>query len=158
MRIRVIAVALAAVPLALPTGSSAVPSGGTRSFRLSAKMTPEQVVTVASKPWKVPAAVRGASGTLTGLMPADGSRLTWKLVYAKLGSAPVAASIHLGKPGQFGPVLVQLCDPCRSGGRGVTPLKHGTGLPLTTRSAYVTLTTKRYPLGVVRGLLHAVGA
>lgn len=157
MKLRVIAVGLGALALIAPAGSSAGPSTVAKNFRMSATMTPQQVVTLQSKPWKVPASVKNAKGSLSGLMPSNGSQISWKITFSGVGSPSVkAAEIHLGKPGQFGPVLAKLCSPCRSGAHGVTKLMPGQSSQMSTGNAYVTLTTSKYPLGVVRGLLHAL--
>src|SRR5262249_34325442 len=157
MRMRVIAVGLGAVALAAPAGASAGPSSTARNFRMTATMTPQQVVTVKSKPWHVPPALRKAKAALNGVMPANGSQISCKLTYSNLGNPSlVIADIHLGKPGQFGPILVRLCSKCHSGQTGVTKLKAGISSQMTTANSYVTLITDKYPNGVVRGLLHAL--
>jgi len=156
MKMRVIAVVLGALALTAPAGSSAGPARVAKEFRMSSMMTPQQVVTLESKPWKVPASVRSAKGTLSGAMPSSGGQITWKIFFSKVGSSTVTAAIHLGKPGQFGPVIAKLCSPCRSGATGVTKLMPGQSSQMSTGNAYVTLTTNKYPLGVVRGLLHAL--
>jgi hypothetical protein len=157
MKLRVIAVGLGALALVAPAGSSAGPSRVARNYRMSATMTPQQVVTLQSKPWKVPASVKNAKGSLTGTMPTNGGQITWRITFSGLGSPTVkVAAIHLGKPGQFGPVLAQLCSPCKSGAHGTATLMPGQSSQMSTGNAYVTLTTAKYPLGVVRGLLHAL--
>jgi len=157
MKMRLVAVGLGALALIAPAGSSAGPSSVAKEFKMSASMTPQQVVTLESKPWKVPASVKNAKGKLTGVMPSSGGQISWRLTFSGVGSPTVkSASIRLGKPGQFGPVLAQLCSPCRSGASGVTKLQAGQSSQMTTGNSYVTLTTSKYPLGVVRGLLHAL--
>src|SRR5262249_8710336 len=66
MKMRVIAVVLGALALTAPAGSSAGPARVAKEFRMSSMMTPQQVVTLRSQPWKVPASVRNAKGTLSG--------------------------------------------------------------------------------------------
>jgi len=157
MKMRLVAVGLGALALIAPAGSSAGPSSVAKEYKMSASMTPQQVVTLESKPWKVPASVKNARGKLTGTMPSNGSQISWKITFSGVGSASVkSAAIYLGKPGQFGPVLQQLCSPCRSGQSGVTKLKPGNSSQMSTANTYVALTTAKYPLGVVRGLLHAL--
>jgi hypothetical protein len=114
------------------------------------------VVTPAGKPWPVPTALAHAGGSFSGTISADGRRLSWKISYTKLNHQnPVIADVHIGKPGQFGPVLVRLCGPCKQGQTGVAKLKTGYGRELTTGDHWVTLITGQYPNGVVRGQIKA---
>ena len=45
-------------------------------------------------------------------------------VLAPLRVWPIAAHIHIGKPGKAGPVALALCGPCRSGQKGTGLLTH----------------------------------
>jgi len=120
--------------------------------RLTAVMTPRQVVTPTNKPAAFPAAMKGATGTFTGTTSADGRTLKWKVTYANLGApALVIADIHIGKPGKFGPILMRVCGPCKRGQSGVIKLKSGYAARLATSDQWVTLITEKYPNGIVRG-------
>jgi len=154
MKVRAIAVGLSAAALALPVGSAAGSSSAAQS--LSAAMTPQQVVTPKSKPWPVPAAVKSAKGAFTGTVSSDGKKLNWKISYSGIGKPTLAiADIHYGKKGQFGPILVRLCGPCKSGTSGVVKLKAGSATQFSSGNAWVTIITTKYANGIVRGQIRA---
>jgi hypothetical protein len=156
MNMRVIAVGLSAVALAAPAGSSAESSTTAKSSKLSAAMSSNQVVTPKNKPWRVPASVRNAKGVFSGTVSADGRKLSWKISYSDVGSPKLAiADIHYGKRGQFGPILLRLCGPCRAAQSGVTKLKSGVGSQLKSGNTWVTIITDKYPNGVIRGQIRA---
>ena len=124
--------------------------------RLTAVMTPRQVVTPTNKPAAFPPALKGAQGTFTGTTSADGKTLKRKISYSKLGSpALVIADIHIGKAGKFGPILMRVCGPCKPGQSGVTKLKAGYAARLVSSDQWLTLITEKYPNGVVRGQIKA---
>jgi hypothetical protein len=126
------------------------------THKLTARMTPGQVVTPSGKPWKVPSRLAHATGSFTGTLSSDGRRLSWRIAFSRLGSPRlVIADVHAGGKGQFGPVVVRLCAPCRGGQRGVTRLKAGVAQQLVRGRHFITLITDRYPNGVVRGQLLA---
>ena len=156
MKVRAIAIALGAVALAVPAAAIAGRSVAEKTMSLSAAMTPQQVVTPKNKPWRAPSDVRNAKGTFTGTVSADGRRLSWRVSYSGIGNTTAAiADIHYGKRGQFGPILVRLCGPCKSGKSGVTKLGAGAALQFTSGNAWVTVITTKYPNGVVRGQIRA---
>ena len=156
MKVNVIAVGLCTIALALPVGSIAAPSLATKSADVRAAMTAQEVVTPKNKPWPVPAELKNAKGTFTGTVSPDGRTLSWKLTYFGIGkSASPIADIHLGKRGQFGPILVRLCTACKSGKTGVAKLKAGSAKQFTSGNAWVTIITNKYPNGVVRGQVRA---
>src|SRR4051812_4558209 len=106
--------------LALP-GVSTGSSASSNTYRLRASMNTRQVVTPKNRVWRAPAGVTNAHGSFTGTMTVVGSRraLRWHISYAGVGSSPLRiADIHYGKPRHFGPLLVRLCGPCRSGQKG----------------------------------------
>jgi hypothetical protein len=151
-KVAVIAVGLGAVALVGPSISSGGRALSAAGQSLSAAMTPQQVVTPAGKPWGVPGALAHANGSFTGTISADKRQLRWQISYAKLNHEnPVIADVHIGKAGHFGPILLRLCGPCRSGQTGVAKLKTGYGRELATGDHWVTLITGQYPNGVVRG-------
>jgi len=147
--------ALSAVALALPAGSGAGRTVAAKSVSITAAMTPQQVVTPTSKPWRVPAGVRNAKGTFSGTLSPDGRTLTWHVSYTGIGKTTAAITdIHFGKPGKFGPILIRVCGPCTSGRSGVAKLKVGTANQFTTGNSWVTVITTTYPNGVVRGQIR----
>jgi len=156
MNTRVIAAGLSAVALAAPAGSIAGRSNAAKSFKLSAAMTPKQVVTPKNKQWPVPASVRNGKGTFSGTVSSDGRRLSWKVSYSGIGRPKLAiADIHYGKRGQFGPTLGRLCGPCHSPQTGVAKLKKGFSSQFRSGNTWVTLITDKYPNGVMRGQIRA---
>jgi hypothetical protein len=93
-------------------------------------VSPHQVVTPRNKPWKAPAALAHAKGTLTTTLTASGkkTRLSWRVSFRQLGKHHVALTdVHYGKPGQFGSILVRLCGPCASGQHGTRAVNTGNG-------------------------------
>ena len=119
-------------------------------------MTPSQVVTPTNQRWRVPAAAKNAKGLLTATVDTKRGRLTWKITYSRLGQSPlVIADVHVGKPGRFGPVLVRLCDKCKSGQHGVKKMKADDLSKLLSGITWMTLITGQYPNGVVRGQIKA---
>jgi hypothetical protein len=155
MKMRVIAIGIGAAALVAPGFSSAGQAAVAKTLRLSATMTPQQVVTPKNKKWPVPASVRNARGAFSGSVSSDGRRLSWRISYSKLGNpALVIADIHIGKPGRFGPILVRLCGPCHSGQSGVKKLERGASSYFSSNNSWVTLITNKYPNGVVRGQIR----
>ena len=143
----------AAVGLAVPAAGPAVPA---KALRLTAAMTPKQVVTPRNKPWRVPVAAASARASFSGTLSADRRRMSWRIRYSGLGRpATVIADIHVGKPGRFGAVLVRLCTACKSGQSGTKRLKASVATQLEVGNSWVTLITPRYPNGVVRGQIRA---
>ena len=65
------------------------------------------------------------------------------------------ADIHYGKSGKFGPMIVRLCGPCKSGQTGRTKVK-GTWVPaIKAGNSFITLITGKNPNGEVRGQVKA---
>jgi hypothetical protein len=140
------------VSLALGSGSHAQGDAASKVYRLSAAMTPGQVVTPQNRPWHVPPALAKARGSLTATLDTKRLTLTWRIGYTGLGSPSlVIADIHIGKPGRFGPILVRLCDHCKSGQSGVKKLKAVAPAILLSGNTWLTLITGQYPNGVLRG-------
>jgi hypothetical protein len=118
---------------------------------LSAAMTPRAVVTPQGKRLAVPAALADANAAFSGTVSAD-NKLSWHISFAKLGNPRlVVADIHSGPPTKFGPVLLRLCGPCKSGANGVRQLEPSVAQRLVTGEQWVTLITDKYPNGAVRG-------
>jgi hypothetical protein len=145
-------VAIASTALLAPALAG---SADTNVVELVAKMTPKEVVTPANKAWTAPASLKQAHGNLTAKTSADGRRLSWKISYSNLGPTTlVIADIHIGKSGQFGPILVRLCGPCKPHQSGVKTLKPGMLATLKSGNTWATLITNKYPNGAVRGQIH----
>jgi CHRD domain len=141
--------AIALVAVAVVITASAVVAA-TQTNRLSAKMDPHQVV-----PKKPRGHVGLARATLTGTLRSTSSsrwNLAWKITYRHLDHPSIVVSdIHYGKPGHFGPVIVRLCGPCRSGQHGVKKVP-GTWVPaIQSGNTFITLITGKNPNGEVRG-------
>jgi CHRD domain len=121
----------------------------TETFKLSAKMNPRQVV-----PNKPKGDVARARGTLTARLSGAGARwkLSWKVTYRKLDHPTlVIADVHYGKPGKFGPVIVRLCGPCKSGQHGVKKVKSLWVDAIERGNTFITLITGKNPNGEIRG-------
>jgi hypothetical protein len=121
-------------------------------------MTTSQVVTPKNRPWKVPASVRHAHGSLTGTLRVSGTRRTlrWHITYVGVGSSPLQiADIHYGKPGHFGPLIARLCGPCKSGQSGTKKISAYGVRSIKAGSAWITIITGKYPNGVIRGQIKA---
>jgi len=140
-----VAVALAVTATAL--------GAATQTMKLSANMNARQVV-----PQKPKGNVARASGNFTGTLTGSGksSKLSWKITYRSLDHPTiVVADIHYGKPGHFGPVIVRLCGPCKSGQQGVKTVK-GTWVPaIKAGDSFLTLITGKNPNGEIRGQVQA---
>src|SRR5213080_2437810 len=144
--------ALGAATFAL-TATGAALGAGSGTARLSAKMTASQVV-----PHKPKGNVAHATGTFVGTLRLSGARwqLSWHLTYKNLDHPSiVVADIHYGKPGHFGPIVVRLCGPCKSGQSGVKRVK-ATWVPaIKLGNTFFTLITGKNPNGEIRGQIRA---
>ena len=146
-------VALAALALV----SASVASGmAAQTVRLTARMTAAQVV-----PHKPKGRVAFASGTFTGTLTGSRSRprwkLAWRITYSRLDHPTiVAADIHYGKPRHFGPIVVRLCGPCKSGQRGVVRVKSAWIDAIKRGNTFITLITGKNPNGEIRGQIRVV--
>jgi CHRD domain-containing protein len=108
----------------------------------SGQEVPKQVV-------KNTAAHGQFKGTLTG------SKLTWKLTFAKLTGPATAAHIHLGAMGKSGNVIVPLCGPCKSGVSGTATISAALKADFKKHLLYVNVHTAKNPNGEIRGQLAA---
>jgi len=108
----------------------------------SVQEVPKQVV-------KNTAAHGQFKGTLTG------SKLTWKLTFAKLTGPATAAHIHLGAMGKSGNVIVPLCGPCKSGVTGTATITAALKADFKKHLLYVNVHTAKNPNGEIRGQLAA---
>jgi CHRD domain-containing protein len=127
---------------------------GMQTLKVSAQMNARQVV----KPRKPKGNVAHASGTFVGTLKSRGSRwnLTWRITYTGLDHPKIViADIHYGVPGQFGPVVVRLCGPCKSGQHGVVRVKARRIDGIKAGNTFITLITNRNPNGEIRGQIKA---
>lgn len=149
-----ISVAAATAAILIAPSVSAGSRASSKTYRLKASMTPQQVVTPQNKRWRVPAAVRHAHGSFTGKIVVSGRRRTlrWRISYSRVGSNPLKiADIHYGKRGKFGPVIKRLCGPCESGQSGKKKLSAWGARSIKGGNAWITIITGKYRNGVIRG-------
>ena len=115
-----------------------------------AKLTPAQeVLRVRSK----------ASGRIDARLwrTPSGGRIKWSLVFERLSSPALAATIHEGRAGTAGPVLIRLCGRCRRPAGGILRVSPKQANALLHAPTYVTIATSKHPAGELRGQLHRHG-
>jgi hypothetical protein len=130
-----LAAALAAPSLALASGGAAASLRTTMTGRKA-----------------VPRGARRGRGTAT--IRISGRRVCWTFGRVHGTDRPRAAFIKKGIPGEFGPVIVQLGRRYSASGCATTTLGNAQQLALSPRGYYVTVNTRRFPLGAVRGQLR----
>ena len=143
---------LAAAVVALEAATAG--TAGVSPLKLSADMDSRQVV-VPSRPR---GDVEDATGKFVGTLARNGSRwwLAWRITYRKLDHPSVViADMHRGKRGKFGPIVVRLCGPCRSGAHGVRRVEARDVPVIRSGRAFMTLITGKNPNGEVRGQIRA---
>jgi hypothetical protein len=149
----IVAVMVAVGFVAFATAGSAL-GHGVGTAQLTAQMDAGQVV-----PSKPKGNVAHATGTLTGTLTGSGGapwKLSWQVTYRRLDNpALVIADVHYGKPGKFGPIIVRLCGPCKSGQKGVAKVKAAWVPAIRSGSAFITLITGQNPNGEIRGQIKA---
>jgi len=137
---RILVCLLLAAALAAP--SLALASGGA-SASLRTTMTGRKAI---------PRGARRGRGTVT--IRISGRRVCWTFGRLHGLDKPRAAFIKHGIPGEFGPVVVQLGRRFQASGCATTTLGNAEQLALSPRAYYVTVNTRRFPLGAVRGQLR----
>jgi Cu/Zn superoxide dismutase len=112
---------------------------------------------------EVPKGNTKATGTAKFTLSSDGKKLAFVLKASGLTGQPVAAHIHLGKPGTAGPVIIALeLKPFKLPAHGTVTAKQfvPSGNVKTFAAAikamgagrtYVNIHTKKFPGGEVRG-------
>ena len=65
-----------------------------------------------------------------------------------------AAHIHRGRPRRNGPIVTNLCGPCRSGQRGSTQITRYAARSILAGLGYVEIHTKTNLLGEMRGQIR----
>ena len=96
---------------------------------------------------------QAAHGTFTGTLV--GTKLTWKLTFAKLSGPAAAAHIHTGAMGKAGGVAVALCGPCTNGMTGTATVSAMLLKTIQKHGTYVNVHTAKNPNGEIRGQLVA---
>ena len=98
-------------------------------------------------------AVKDASahGTFKGTL--EGTKLHWKLTFAKLTGPATAAHIHVGVMGKSGNVVVPLCGPCKSPLSGTATISASLLKTIKKHGTYVNVHTAKNPNGEIRGQL-----
>jgi hypothetical protein len=94
-----------------------------------------------------------AHGLFKGTL--SGSKLTWKVTFAKLTGPATAAHIHMAPKGQSGNVVVPLCGPCTNGQTGTSTLTASVMAAFKKHLLYVNVHTDKNPNGEIRGQLAA---
>jgi len=95
-----------------------------------------------------------AHGLFKGTL--SGSKLKWKLTFAKLTGPANAAHIHMAAKGKSGAIVVPLCGPCKSGMTGTATITATEMSAFKKHLLYVNVHTTKNPNGEIRGQL-AVG-
>ena len=137
---RILVCLLLAAALAAP--SLALASGGARAS-LRTTMTGRKAV---------PRGAKRGRGTVT--IRISGRHVCWTFGRLHGIDRPRAAFIKHGIPGEFGPVVVKLGRRYRASGCATTTLGTAQQLALSPRGFYVTVNTRRFPLGAIRGQLR----
>ncbi|MEA2380689.1 MAG: hypothetical protein QOH72_660 [Solirubrobacteraceae bacterium] len=130
-----LAAALAAPSLALASGGAPV--------RLRTTMTGRKAV---------PRGATRGRGSVT--VRISGRRVCWSFGRLHGVDAPRAAFIKKGIPGEFGPVMLQLGRRYSASGCGTATAGNAHAIALSPRSFYITVNTRKFPLGAVRGQLR----
>jgi len=138
--------ALAGLGVAAAVGA-AMPKPTMKTSTVSAKLTPSQET-------PKPKASKGA-GTFAGTLTAAG-KLSYTLTFKGLTGPPIAAHLHMGKPGTSGPIVVPLCTStktCTSPIKGTKKLTKSFITTMRKGDSYVNVHTAKNPGGEIRGLL-----
>jgi hypothetical protein len=110
----------------------------------------------ASSETPAPKGAAGASGAFAMWLEHKGSKYTalWKLTFSGLTGSATAAHIHMGKPGQAGPVIVPLCGPCKAGQSGTATVSAAAVAAIKKGQAYANVHTAKNPGGEIRGQIR----
>lgn len=125
-------------------GASAAAGG--RTLGASALLTSSQVV---PRLIKSSSATGHFSATLT--KTAKGYTMHWRLTYSQLGGSAAWTYIHRGAVGKYGPAVFILCQRCSSGRTGNLYVSPWAFNLMQAGKTYITIRTKAYPAGEVRG-------
>jgi len=96
-----------------------------------------------------------AHGLFKGTL--SGSKLSWKLTFAKLTGPAIAAHIHMAAKGASGNVVVPLCagSSCKSGMTGTATITPALMAAFKKQHLYVNVHTMKNQNGEIRGQLAA---
>jgi hypothetical protein len=139
---------LSLTAIGLASGASSA-----KGTKLTAALTPAQEVP------RQRVRVARARGQFEGTLAGAGARrrLQWSLSFKRLSGRPIAAHIHIGKPGQAGAIAVTLCagaHPCGIAVGGRVRVSAKVAQAITTGNAYVNVHTKKNPNGEIRGQIR----
>jgi CHRD domain len=138
-------VALLAASVVCTLALAALSLAATRSTVWTAALSSGQEV---PKQVKKDTAAHGLfKGTLTG------TKLKWKLTFAKLTGPATMAHIHMAAKGKSGNILITLCAPCTSGVTGTATITHAELAAFNKHLLYVNVHTAKNPNGEIRGQL-----
>jgi hypothetical protein len=136
-----LAAALVAASTVVVTPASAT---GAHTTKFSASLSAKQEVV------KVKKVSATAGGTFIATL--SGSTLTWSLNVSHLSGPVTTAHIAQGTKGNLGPLLVVLCNPCKSPrASGTTRVSSVAVRDMANGDAYVNVFTKAHPNGELRG-------
>lgn len=135
----------AAALVAAPAASSASP---VRVLRASIAPAP-------ASPSALPGSVRGTFRATLRTMRV-GAVLTWRLEYR--GARRLSARIHLGRAPAPGPALIQLCSACPQKIARTTFVPPQLLTRLLAGGTYISLATRKSPLGVAQGQIRMARA
>jgi hypothetical protein len=125
-----------------------------KGTKVTAALTPKQEVP--RQTYAVPRAYGRFNGVISKVSATY--KLQWSLSFHKLSGTPMAAHIHIGRPGSNGKIVVLLCQaktikPCGLATGGLLKLTPALVRALTHRDAYVNVHTRRNPNGEIRGTI-----
>ena len=83
-------------------------------------------------------------------------KLAYRLTFADLSGSATAAHVHMGAPGQAGPVAIALCGPCSPVAKGVLTLAPDQAAAILAGNTYVNVHTAQNPDGEIRGQVKRV--
>lgn len=92
-----------------------------------------------------------AHGLFKGTL--SGSKLKWKLTFAKLTGPAMQAHIHMAAKGKSGAIVVALCAPCKNGQTGTATISAALLKAFKKHLLYVNVHTAKNPNGEIRGQL-----
>jgi hypothetical protein len=137
---RIVIAALLAAALVTPSLAIAG-GGGTVALR-----------TTLSGHAAVPKGPRRGHGSAS--LVVTGRRVCWTFRRLRGIDRPRAAFIKKAIPGEFGPVMVVLGRRYRANGCATAPVGVAEAIAKSPRSFYLSINTRRYPLGALRGQLR----
>jgi hypothetical protein len=128
-------------------------SGKDSTYRMTAPMDAAQVVSPSGAASADSGDLAAAKGTFTASISPGGNKLAWKVSYQDLGDPKLLiVDIHLGKVGEFGQLLVRLCETCKADAdEGTVALDDASVKAIVEGNTWVTVVTDGFPNGLIRG-------